>query len=69
MDQTIPPVYEIRVQGVLGEALLSEFPALSGKSHDGDTVLEGCLDQAALHGVLHEIESLGLKLLAVSRVG
>jgi len=33
-------------------------------------VLSGYLpDQAALHGVLAQIESLGLELLAVRRVG
>lgn len=67
MGQANSPVYEIRVQGVLGETFLSAFPALTRTSCDGsDTVLAGCLDQAALHGVLHEIESLGLKLLAVN---
>ena len=70
MDQaTSSPRYEIRVQGVLGDRLLSAFPALTGQPRDGATVLSGCLpDQAALHGVLHQIESLGLKLLDLRQV-
>ena len=63
-------MYEIRVRGVLGETLLSAFPALRGSARDGTTVLSGRLpDQAALHGVLAQIESLGLELLAVRRLG
>jgi hypothetical protein len=67
---TTAQFYEIRVQGVLGKTLLTAFPALSHQAHDGVTALSGYLpDQAALHGVLHQIESLGLELLDVHRVG
>jgi hypothetical protein len=53
---------------VLGDTLMSAFPALSGSARDGNTVLSGELpDQAALHGVLAQIESLGLELIAVRR--
>jgi hypothetical protein len=63
------PVYEIRVRGVLQGVLLDAFPALSGVVQGGDTVLTGELpDQAALHGVLSQIESLGLELLALHQV-
>jgi hypothetical protein len=34
----------------------------------GDTLLEGHLDQAALHGVLQRIRDLNLTLVAVSRL-
>ena len=62
-------VYEIRVRGVLGGTLVSAFPALSATSVDGDTVLSGKLvDQVALHGVLGQIECLGLELRSVSIV-
>ncbi|HEY0933597.1 MAG TPA: hypothetical protein VGD91_07640 [Trebonia sp.] len=54
--------------GVLRETFLNEFPVLAGESHDGDTVLTGCLDQAALQGVLGQIESLALTLIVVRRV-
>ncbi|MDQ2811497.1 MAG: hypothetical protein M3Z75_06360 [Actinomycetota bacterium] len=67
---TAAQFYEIRVQGVLGPTLLTAFPALSAGAYDGVTVLSGYLpDQAALHGVLAQIESLGLELLAVRRAG
>lgn len=63
------PTYEISVTGVLGETLLSAFPALGASARAGNTVLRGRLpDQAALHGVLAQIESLGLELIAVRRI-
>jgi hypothetical protein len=61
--------YEIRVSGHLGATLLSAFPALSSRQHRRETVLTGVLDQPALHGVLAEIESLGLELLEVRQLG
>lgn len=69
MDHSSAPFYEIRVRGVLGETMLSAFPGLSGEAHDAVTVQSGCLvDQSALHGVLGQIESLGLELLALRQV-
>jgi len=35
---------------------------------NGETVLSGPLDQAALHGVLAKVRDLGLVLVAVNRV-
>jgi len=59
---------EIRVRGVLSETLLSAFPGLDAEVEGGDTVLSGCLpDRSALHGVLTQIEALGLELLEVRR--
>jgi hypothetical protein len=44
------------------------FPALDAQAHGADTVLAGALaDQAALYGVLAQIEALGLELLEVRR--
>jgi hypothetical protein len=61
--------YRIRVRGVLSETLLCAFPGLDAETHSGDTVLAGALsDQAALYGVLDEIEALGLELLEVSQI-
>jgi hypothetical protein len=49
--------------------MLGAFPALQGETCGGDTLLTGALpDQAALHGVLAEIEALGLELLEVKRL-
>jgi hypothetical protein len=62
------PNYIIRVRGVLGERLLTAFPGLRSRTDRGDTVLAGALpDQAALHGVLAQIEALGLELIEVRR--
>ena len=58
--------YEIRVRGDLSDMLLEAFPGLQARTERGETVLSGELpDRAALHGVLAEIESLGLELLEV----
>jgi hypothetical protein len=64
-----PPLrYEIHVRGTLGETLVTAFPALAVESHGSTTVLHGVLpDQAALYGVLGQIEALGLELLEVRR--
>lgn len=65
---TRPAVYEIRIHGLLGETLLAGFPDLDARAADGDTVLTGVLvDQAALHGVLSQVEALGLELVEVRR--
>ena len=61
--------YRIRVRGRLGETIRSAFPALQARASGGDTALTGPLpDQPALHGVLTEIEALGLELLEVRRL-
>ena len=64
-----PRQYEIWVRGHLGETMRSAFPALRAQPRGEDTVLTGALsDQAALYGVLAEIEALGLELLEVRRL-
>ncbi len=60
---------EIHIRGLLGETLLAGFPDLDATQRDGETLLSGALDQAALFGVLAQIEALGLELLEVRRVG
>jgi hypothetical protein len=61
--------YEIRVRGHLGATVCRAFPALHPKTQGRDTLLRGVIaDQAALHGVLAQIEALGLELLEVLRV-
>jgi hypothetical protein len=60
--------YEIRIQGVLSDRLLIAFPNLDARAENGETLLTGALpDQAALYGILEEIEALGLELLEVRR--
>ncbi len=61
--------YEIHVRGLLSDTLLAAFGGLGARGHGGETILFGTLpDQAALYGVLAQIESLGLELLEVRRV-
>jgi len=63
-----PVWYEIRVRGLLGKTLLGAFPGMCARAHEKETVLCGPVaDQAALHGVLAEIEALGLELLELRR--
>lgn len=46
--------------------MLGAFPTLRAQWRGPDTVLQGALpDQAALHGVLAQIERLALELLEV----
>jgi hypothetical protein len=67
-DPPLPVSYQIRVRGRLGEMMLRAFPALRAEAQGGDTLLTGPLaDQAALHGVLAQIEALRLELLEVRR--
>jgi hypothetical protein len=60
--------YEFRIRGQLGDTLLGAFPDLHAEVQGGETVLAGSLpDQAAMYGVLAQIEQLGLELLEVHR--
>jgi hypothetical protein len=60
--------YQIRIRGQLGRTMRTAFPALDIQAEGEETVLTGALtDQAALYGVLHQIEALGLELLEVHR--
>ena len=68
-----PPVkpsrYEFRVRGRLAERLLSSFDGFDAEIQPVETILSGEVeDQAALHGVLGQIESLGLELVEVRQV-
>jgi len=64
-----PQRYEICVRGRLGETIRFAFPALQARTSGDATVLTGMLaDQAALYGVLAEIEALGLELIEVRRL-
>ena len=64
-----PHRYRIGIRGHLGETIRLAFPSLQAESSGRDTVLTGPLpDSAALHGVLAQIEALGLELLEVRRL-
>ncbi len=61
---TMSATYQIRVRGHLGEMMLQAFPGFEAESSGDCTILRGALpDQAALHGVLAQIEALGIELL------
>jgi hypothetical protein len=61
--------YEFRVRGRLAERLLSSFEGFDAEVQPVETILSGEVeDQAALHGVLEQIESLGLELVEVKQV-
>ena len=60
--------YQILIRGRLGRTMCAAFPALHAQTQGADTLLAGTLaDQAALYGVLAQIEALGLELLEVRR--
>lgn len=63
-----PPVYEIRIAGRLDEAALVVFAGLDVAFRGQVTVISGEFDQAALHGLLERIRSLGLDLVEARRV-
>jgi hypothetical protein len=65
----MPSTYVISVRGTLGEMFLQAFPGLDAEPSGNCTVLRGTLpDQAALHGILAQIESLGLELVEVRQL-
>ena len=60
--------YEIRVEGHLTADWSDWFEGLTVcQDKNGETVLSGPLDQAALHGVLAKVRDLGLTLVAVNQ--
>ena len=64
-----PELYEIRVTGHLSANWAARFDGLSMRHEpEGETVLSGMLDQAAMHGVLVKIRDLGLNLISVNRI-
>lgn len=64
------PIYQIRIEGHLGEHWADVFDSLEiTLTEDGDTLLHGSVvDQAALHGLLRRIRDSGMTLVSVRRV-
>lgn len=72
MTRPINPyfVYEIDVEGQLGEAALADFRGLRVECRGWHTVLWGpLLDDGALHTVLRQLQGLGLAVLQFRRHG
>jgi hypothetical protein len=64
-----PASYEIRIKGKVGDPLLASFGDLDASIKPAETVLRGVIpDQAALHGLLDRIQSLGLELIEIRQV-
>ena len=62
-------LYEIRVKGRLDERWHAWFGGLTLTAcENGETLLSGSVDQAALHSVLRKVRDLGMQLLSVRRV-
>jgi hypothetical protein len=60
--------YRITISGGLGELGREAFADFQIGHADGNTVLIGDLDQAALYNALNRILALGLELVALSRL-
>ena len=60
--------YAIEITGHLGVTVLSAFPTMVSESRGPNTLLTGLLDRSALHGVLAQIDALGLELLQIRRL-
>jgi hypothetical protein len=62
--------YEIRLQGHLDPRWATRFDGMTLTcSSDGTTRLLGpVVDQAALHGLLHQLRDIGLPLVSVNQV-
>jgi hypothetical protein len=61
--------YVIRVKGHLSRALTDAFPTLAADPAPPQTTLHGYLDdQAALAGVLNQLDMLGVDILEVLQV-
>jgi hypothetical protein len=69
-ERVTPASYEIRIRGRVGDPVLATFANLNASVRPTETVLRGVIkDQAALHGVLDRIQSLGLELIEIRQVG
>jgi len=69
-DSSQPLVYQIRMNGHLGQQWTDWFEGLTiTLEKEGDTILTGPVeDQAALFGLLKKVRDLGLPLVSVKRV-
>ena len=64
-----PSDYEIRVKGRLTDTVTHVFEDFTASVKPAETTLRGEIrDQAELHGLLEQIQSLGLELIEVKRL-
>jgi hypothetical protein len=65
----VSQIFEVEFRGEPGPVLQAAFPEFELRAEHGMTLLQGeFVDQAALHGVIDRINSLGLELLGVHLV-
>lgn len=61
--------FEFRIQGRLGDKTIAIFDGFAAEVEPAATVLRGPVsDQSALHGILEQIEALGLTLIEVRQI-
>ena len=64
-----PTGYEIRVKGRLSDTVTSAFEDFTAAVKPAETTLRGEIrDQSELHGLLEQLQSLGLELIEVRRL-
>jgi hypothetical protein len=64
-----PAAYEIRIKGRLSDALSGAFEDFTATVRPAETVMRGELrDQSELHGVIDQIQLLGLELIEVRQI-
>lgn len=70
IDPNQPMVYQIKINGHLGDQWADWFDGLTiTLEEDGNTLLTGTvIDQAALHGLLKKVRDLGMPLLSINSV-
>jgi hypothetical protein len=69
-DYDTPAVYRVLVKGVLDPSWSDWFDGFTITSSEDETELIGMVaDQAALHGVLTQLNNLGLAILSITQVG
>lgn len=68
-EPSIPAIYQVRIKGQLEAGWTHWFEGLTVTPEDnGETLLTGPVDQAALHGLLKKVRDLGTPLLSVMRL-
>jgi hypothetical protein len=61
--------YEFRIKGRLSDSLSGAFEDFTASVKPAETVMRGEVrDQSELHGLLDQIQSLGLELIEVRRL-
>jgi hypothetical protein len=61
--------YEIRIKGRLSDSVCGAFEDFTAAVKPAETIMRGELrDQSELHGLLEQIQALGLELIEVRRI-